>query len=113
MVGVTTSERRSAMARPPMTAIASGCRSSAPDPMANASGSIPRIAARLVVNTGRKRRLFRRSTFDRRDGGAQVCALQSRRHRHELAQSLAIHLCLSLVVSHFGHLVQAEESARR
>src|SRR5947209_20632688 len=49
---MTTSESKSATARPPMTAMASGCKSSAPAPMAKASGNIPKIAASEVINTG-------------------------------------------------------------
>ena len=40
-----------------MTQIAIGCSSSEPDPSANASGSMPSIAASDVISTGRKRRL--------------------------------------------------------
>ena len=46
------SDSTSATVNPPMTAIAKGCKSSAPAPRAKARGSIPSMAASEVIKTG-------------------------------------------------------------
>jgi hypothetical protein len=51
-VGVTIRESNNATVKPPITAMARGCKSSEPEPSARAKGSIPNIAASEVISTG-------------------------------------------------------------
>ncbi len=55
-VGVATKESRTEIQRAPSTAIARGLSMSAPLPMPQAKGNMPKAAAIEVIRTGRKRR---------------------------------------------------------
>lgn len=54
-IGSTKSVKKVAISNPPITTVANGRCTSAPDPLLNAIGKKPKEATKAVIKTGRKR----------------------------------------------------------